>query len=84
MIMEIIASAQVKEDDEEYEIVADAFDEPLNADLVIDTDMLSLAQSYTALRNLAENALEASGDAQAVNFMPPSMPGANIFMSALQ
>ena len=64
--------------------VADAFDEPLNADLVIDTDMLSLAQSYTALRNLAENALEASGDAQAVNFMPPSMPGANIFMSALQ
>ena len=64
--------------------VADAFDEPLNADLVIDTDMLSLAQSYTALRNLAENALEASGDAQAVNFMPPSLPGANIFMSALQ
>lgn len=37
--------------------VSDAFDEPLSTDCVIDTDQLSLAESYLALRDLALSAL---------------------------
>ena len=37
--------------------VSDTFDEPRQADLVIDTDRLSLAESYLALRDMADNVL---------------------------
>ena len=40
--------------------VADAFDEPRHADAVIDTDRLTLAESYVALRDVAEEALNVS------------------------
>ncbi|MBD5626012.1 MAG: adenylyl-sulfate kinase [Desulfovibrio sp.] len=40
--------------------VADAFDEPLRADAIIDTDRLTLAESYVALRDVAEDALNVS------------------------
>ena len=40
--------------------VADAFDEPLRADAIIDTDRLTLAESYVALRDVAEEALNVS------------------------
>ena len=40
--------------------VSDAFDEPLRADRVVDTDRFSLAESYVALRDLAEEALAES------------------------
>lgn len=40
--------------------VADAFDEPRHADAVIDTDRLTLAESYVALRDLADDALNVS------------------------
>lgn len=40
--------------------VSDAFDEPLGTDCVIDTDRLSLAESYLTLRDLAQNALAES------------------------
>lgn len=40
--------------------VADAFDEPRHADAVIDTDRLTLAESYVALRDVAEEALNMS------------------------
>ena len=40
--------------------VADAFDEPRHADAVIDTDRLTLAESYVALRDVAEDALNVS------------------------
>ena len=40
--------------------VADAFDEPRHADAVIDTDRLTLAVSYVALRDVAEEALNMS------------------------
>lgn len=62
--------------------VADAFDEPVNADLIIDTDKLSLAQSYNALVNLTDNALETG--TWGVKYMHLSLPGANISMTAIQ
>ena len=37
--------------------LSDAFDEPESADIVIDTDILSLAESYVALRDFAETVL---------------------------
>lgn len=40
--------------------VADAFDEPLRPDAIIDTDRLSLAESYVTLRDVAEAALNES------------------------
>ena len=40
--------------------VADAFDEPRHADAIIDTDRLTLAESYVALRDIAEDALNIS------------------------
>ena len=40
--------------------VADAFDEPRRADAIIDTDRLTLAESYVALRDVAEDALNVS------------------------
>ena len=40
--------------------VADAFDEPRHADAIIDTDRLTLAESYVALRDVAEDALNVS------------------------
>ena len=40
--------------------VADAFDEPRRADAIIDTDRLTLAESYVALRDVAEEALNMS------------------------
>ena len=40
--------------------VADAFDEPRHADAVIDTDRLTLAESYVALRDVAEEVLNVS------------------------
>lgn len=40
--------------------VADAFDEPRRAHAIIDTDRLTLAESYVALRDVAEEALNVS------------------------
>ena len=40
--------------------VSDAFDEPRRADAIIDTDRLTLAESYVALRDIAEDALNVS------------------------
>ena len=40
--------------------VTDAFDEPRRADAIIDTDRLTLAESYVALRDIAEDALNVS------------------------
>ena len=40
--------------------VSDAFDEPASADLVIDTDRMTMADSYVALRDLAEDAVRES------------------------
>lgn len=40
--------------------VTDAFDEPRHADAIIDTDRLTLAESYVALRDVAEDALNVS------------------------
>ncbi len=42
--------------------VSDAFDEPARVDRIIDTDRLSLAESYVSLRDLAEEALAESRD----------------------
>ena len=38
--------------------VSDAFDEPTLADMVIDTDQMDMADCYTMLRDLAEEAIE--------------------------
>ena len=57
--------------------VSDAFDEPARADLIVDTDRLSLAESYVALRDLAEETLAESRNWRQVREELPlkNMPG---------
>ncbi|MCR5562649.1 MAG: adenylyl-sulfate kinase [Desulfovibrio sp.] len=48
--------------------VSDAFDEPVRADLVIDTDRMTMADSYVALRDLAEDAIRESEEWEDVGY----------------
>ncbi len=57
--------------------VSDSFDEPARADIIIDTDRLSLSESYAALCDLAGKSLSESRNWRQVRQELPlkDMPG---------
>ncbi len=64
--------------------VTDAFDEPHEADSIIDTDIYSLGESYQQLRDLTLDALsEGQGWRESVRRMLPQLPKTPFLRSAI-
>ena len=64
--------------------VTDAFDEPHEADSIIDTDIYSLGESYQQLRDLTLDALsEGQGWRESVRRMLPQLPKTLFLRSAI-
>ena len=63
--------------------VSDTFDEPRNADCIIDTDCHLLAESYQQLRDLALTALDAGQHWQQLRRMLPEVPQGRYLYEAI-